>query len=90
MRTTRGLGLLRAGGIGAVFAAGYLCGVISQPPPAEAQVGDLMKKAGEMSGGGALGTAAKLGTTITDMQKNVDALNKNIQALNEVKAALGG
>ena len=43
-----------------------------------------------MGAGSPLGTAAKLGTTITDMQKNVDALNKNIQVLNEVKAALGG
>ncbi len=81
-------GLLRASGIGAVFAAGYLCGVISQPAPAEAQVGDLMKKAS--SAGGPLGSAAKLGTTITDMQKNVDGLNQNIKVLNEVKAALGG
>src|SRR5262245_19010883 len=82
--------LLRASGIGSGFTAGYFCVGISQPPHAEAQVGDLMKKASEMGGGGALGTAAKLGTTITDMQKNVDALNKNIQVLNEVKAALGG
>jgi hypothetical protein len=88
MRTIRGL--LRASGIGAVFAAGYLCGVTLQPEPAEAQVGDLMKKASEMGGGGALGSAAKLGTTITDMQKNVDGLNENIKVLNEIKAALGG
>ena len=88
MRTMRGV--LRAGGIGAVFAAGYLCGTILQPAPAEAQVGDLMKKASEVGAGSPLGTAARLGTTITDMQKNVDALNKNIQVLNEVKAVLGG
>jgi hypothetical protein len=83
-------GVIRASGIGAVFAAGYLCGVILQPAPAEAQVGDLMKKASEMGAGGSLGTAAKLGTTITDMQKNVDSLNQNLKVLNEVKAALGG
>ena len=86
MRTMRGV--LRAGGIGAVFAAGYLCGALLQPAPAEAQVGELMKQAGEM--GGPLGSAAKLGTTITDMQKNVDGLNKNIEMLNQIKAALGG
>ena len=56
--------------------------------PAHAQVGDLLNKAEGASG--ALGTAAKLGTTITDMQKNVDGLNQNIKVLNEVKAALGG
>jgi hypothetical protein len=59
-----------------------------QPAPAEAQVGDLMKQAA--GAGGTLGTAAKLGTAITDMQKNVDGLNQNLKVLNEVKAALGG
>ena len=88
MRTMRGL--LRASGIGAVFAAGYLCGTVLQPVPAEAQVGDLMKKASDMGAGSPLGSAAKLGTTITDMQKNVDGLNQNLKVLNEIKAALGG
>ena len=88
MRMKRGL--LRAGGIGAVFAAGYLCGAMLQPAPAEAQVGDLMKKASDMGAGSPLGSAAKLGTTITDMQKNVDGLNQNLKVLNEIKAALGG
>jgi hypothetical protein len=83
-------GVIRAGGIGAVFAAGYLCGAMLQPAPAEAQVGELMKKAGEMGAPGPVGTAAQLGTTITDMQKNVDGLNKNIEVLNQIKAALGG
>ena len=83
--------IVRAGGIAAIFAAGYFCGAITQPPPAEAQVGDLMKQAGQATGGGGmLGTAMKLGTSITDMQKNVDGLNKNIEVLKEVKAALGG
>jgi hypothetical protein len=40
--------------------------------------------------GGALGTAAKLGTTITEMQKNVHGLNQNIEVLNEIETALGG
>jgi hypothetical protein len=82
--------IVRTGGIGAVFAAGYLCGALLQPAPAEAQLGDLMKQAGEASGSGALGTAMKLGTSITDMQKNVDDLQKNIEILKEVKTALGG
>jgi len=88
MRTMRGL--LRASGIAAVFAAGYLCGTVLQPAPAEAQVGDLMKKASDMGAGNPLGSAAKLGTTITDMQKNVDGLNQNLKVLNEIKTALGG
>jgi len=83
--------IVRTGGIGAVFAAGYLCGVLTQPPPAEAQMGDLMKQASDAAGGGgALGTAMKLGTTITEMQKNVDGLQQNIKVLEQVKTALGG
>jgi hypothetical protein len=82
--------IVRASGIGAVFAAGYLCGALVQPPAADAQIGDLMKQAGDATGGGALGTAMKLGTSITDMQKNVDDLQKNIGILKEVKTALGG
>jgi hypothetical protein len=83
--------IVRTGGIGAVFAAGYLCGVLTQPPAAEAQIGDLMKQASDATGGeGALGTAMKLGTSITEMQQNVDGLQKNIEVLKQVKAALGG
>jgi hypothetical protein len=74
-----------------VFAGGYLLGTLDVQP-AEAQVGDLgkdlMNKAA--GSGGALGSAAQLGTTITDMQTNVSNLQKNIDALNKIKAALGG
>jgi len=83
--------MLRAGGIGAVFAAGYLVGALSQPAPADAQVGELMKQAGQATGGeGMLGTATKLGTSIAEMQKNVDSLQKNIEVLEQIKTALGG
>ena len=75
----------------AVFAAGYVCGSVGGRS-ADAQVGELggavMKKAGES--GGALGSAAKLGTAITDMQQEVDGLQKNLQTLREIKSALGG
>ena len=81
----------RVGLIAAVFAAGYLCGTATQRR-ADAQLGDLgsevMKKAGES--GGVLGSAAQLGTTIVDMEKHVDGLQKNLDALKKVKAALGG
>ena len=60
--------------------------------PARAQVQDLgkdlMNKASEQ--GGALGTAAQLGTTISDMQTHVNELQKNLETLNKIKAALGG
>jgi hypothetical protein len=74
-----------------VFAGGYVLGTLDVQP-AEAQVGDLgkdlMNKAA--GSGGALGSAAQLGTTITDMQTNVSNLQKNIDAPNKTKAALGG
>jgi hypothetical protein len=74
-----------------VFSGGYLLGTLDTEP-AQAQVQDLgkdlMKKAGES--GGALGTAAQLGTTISDMQENVNELQKSLEALNKIKAALGG
>jgi hypothetical protein len=83
--------IVRASGIGAVFAAGYLFGALSQPAPAEAQVGELMKQAGQATGGeGMLGSAAKLGTSISEMQRNVDSLQKNLETLEQIKTALGG
>jgi hypothetical protein len=74
-----------------VFAAGYLLGTVTQES-AEAQVGELGKKAMEAAGesGGPLGTAAKLGTTITGMQENVTKLQEHINTLNEIKASLPG
>ena len=78
-------------GFALVFSGGYLLGTLDARP-AEAQVQDLgkdlMNKAA--GSGGALGTAAQLGTTIGDMQTNVSNLQKNIDALNKIKAALGG
>lgn len=74
-----------------VFAGGYVLGTLDVEP-AEAQVGDLGKDLMNQAAGsgGALGSAAQLGTTITDMQTNVSNLQKNIDALNKIKAALGG
>jgi hypothetical protein len=77
---------LRLGAFALVFSAGYWLGAAQQL--AQAQVGDLMKKASEA--GGPLGTAAKMGTMLTEMQEQVDGLQKNLGALNEIKAALGG
>ena len=86
---TKGLRrMVRVGVIAGAFAAGYLSGALGQAPPAQAQMGEMMKKAGET--GGPLGTAAKLGTTINEMQTHVSELQKNIDALNQIKAGLGG
>ena len=74
-----------------IFGVGYLCGSLTQQS-AEAQLGDIgsdvMKKAA--GSGGALGNVAKLGTTISDLEKHVSGLQKNIDTLKSVKAALGG
>jgi hypothetical protein len=75
-----------------IFGAGYLLGGVTHPAPAEAQVGELGKKALEQAAGsgGTLGSVAKLGTTITDMEDSVSKLQKEIDTLKEIKAALGG
>jgi hypothetical protein len=82
---------LQVGALTAMFATGYLCGSVSQRN-AGAEMGELggavMKQAGES--GGALGSAAKLGTAIVDMQDHVSALQKNIDTLKGIKSALGG
>lgn len=81
----------RIGIVTAIFSAGYLCGSLPHQS-ANADMGDfgneLLKKASES--GGSLGSIAKLGTTITDMEKNVSGLQQNIDTLKKVKSALGG
>jgi hypothetical protein len=70
-----------------VFGSGFLCGTLTQRP-ADAQMGEIMKKAGES--GGSLGSAAQLGSSIIEMQEHVTGLQKNLDTLNKIKAALGG
>lgn len=76
----------RLGLVVALFAAGFVCGTLTHRS-AEAQLGDVMKKAGES---GALGSVGEMGSAIVDMQKNVDGLQKNLDTFKKVKAALGG
>jgi hypothetical protein len=73
------------------FCAGVLVGSLAQRP-ADAQMGGIGSKALEGAGaqGGALGAAAKLGTSITDMQEHVSGLQKNLETLKTIQAALGG
>jgi hypothetical protein len=91
MTRTSVLYSLRIATVTAVFGAGYLAGSSTQHT-ANAQLGelgsDVMKRAGES--GGALGSVAKLGTTISDLEKHVSGLQKNIDTLKSVKSALGG
>jgi hypothetical protein len=76
----------RAALVAGVFSAGFLCGSVFQPT-AQAQLGDVMKKAGES---GALGSAGELGSSIVEMQDHVNGLQKNIDTLKKIKASLGG
>ena len=84
-RITAGFGA-RALVLGVVFSVGYLAGSVSTPT-AEAQLGDIIKKATES---GSLGVVGDLGTSIVEMQEHVDGLEKNLDTLRKVKAALGG
>lgn len=81
---------VRVGVITVIFAAGYLCGTVQQNN-ADAGLnelgGELMKKAADS--GGTLGTAAQLGTTISDMEKNISGLQKNLETIKKVKSMLG-
>ena len=73
------------------FVAGYLFATVTHPT-AEAQVGDLGKKAMEAAGGagGSLGAAAKLGTSISEMRDHLTALNQDVDTLEKVKTSLVG
>ena len=86
MRAFDGTATVRAALLVAIFVAGFVCGAAMQRP-AEAQIGDVMKKAGES---GALGSVGQLGSAIVEMQDHVTALQKNIDTLKQVKSALGG
>ena len=84
-----------AGAMLITFGAGYLCGSVTQRT-ANADMSDVggavggavMNKAGDS--GGALGAAAKLGTSISDMQEQVNGLQKNLEVLKSIKSAIGG
>ncbi|HJV64207.1 MAG TPA: hypothetical protein VJ550_00595 [Geomonas sp.] len=77
--------------VAGIFGAGFLCGTVTQRN-ADAQMeelgSELLKKAA--GSGGMIGTVAELGTAITDMQKQVDGLQKNLGILKKVKSSLGG
>jgi hypothetical protein len=78
---------LMIGIIGAVFGLGYVCGSMTQRQ-AEAQVGDLLDKAGKM--GGPVGSVAQFGSSIVEMQDHITGLQKNLDTFKKVQASLGG
>ena len=83
--------VVRIGAVVAIFASGWVCGTLSQKS-ADAQTNELgkvlMQTAGEQ--GGAIGAAAKLATSINDIQTNINALQKNVDTLKSIKSMLGG
>jgi hypothetical protein len=82
---------VRIGVITAIFAAGFLCGSVTQRSAnagLEELGSDMMNKAADS--GGPLGSAAKLGTTITDMEKHISGLQQNLETIKKVKSMLGG
>ena len=82
---------VRIGVITVVFATGFLFGSMTQNNVNAGLAdlgGDLMKKAADS--GGSLGTVSQLGTTITDMEKNISGLQKNLETIKNVKSMLGG
>ena len=82
---------VRIGVITVIFAAGYLCGSVNQQNAnagLEELGGDVVKSAADR--GGPLGSAVQLGTTISDMEKNIHGLQKNLETIKKVKAMLGG
>jgi hypothetical protein len=77
--------------LGAVFGSGFVVGSVTQRD-ANADMkglgGAAMDAAGEQGGG--LGAAAKLGTTVGDMQTQVEGLQKNLAVLKNIQSMLGG
>jgi len=76
---------------GCVFACGWFFGAVSQRS-ADAQLDSLKKTAMDKAGqqGGTVGAAAKLGTSISDIQTHLDALQKNVDTLKSIKSMIGG
>jgi hypothetical protein len=74
-----------------VFAVGFFFGSVSQRS-ADAQLQGIGKGALEKAkeSGGALGSVTELGSSIVEMQKHVNGLQKNLDTLKKIQGALGG
>ncbi len=80
--------LAMAGVLLAVFALGYVCGSVSVRP-AVAQLPSLPGGLGGQAGG-TLASVSQLGSSISDMDQHVTALQKDLDILRKVHSALGG
>ena len=70
-----------------VFGLGYFCGSMTQRQ-AEAQIGGLMEKAGQM--GGPVGSVAQFGSSLTEMGDHIAGLQKNLDTFKKVQSSLTG
>ncbi len=80
--------LVMAGVLLAVFTLGYVCGSVSVRP-AVAQLPSLPGGLGGQAGG-SLAAVGQLGSSITDMEQHVTALQQNLDILKKVQSVLGG
>ena len=70
-----------------IFGLGYFCGAMTQRQ-AEAQIGGLLDKAGQM--GGPVGSVAQFGTSVVEMQDHITGLQKNLDTFKNVQSSLTG
>jgi hypothetical protein len=89
MATKRMARLAVAGVLVAVFTLGYVCGAVSLRS-ASAQLPQLPGGLGGQTGGGPLAAAGQLGSSITDMEQHVSALQKNLDTLKKIQSMLTG
>lgn len=72
----------------AAFTLGYVFGSVTQQRADAQGLGGLLEQAGK--GGGPLAAAAQLGSSIVEMQDQVNGLQKNLDTLRKVQSALTG
>ena len=83
-KISKGLGISIIVG---VFGVGYFCGSMTQRQ-AEAQMGGLLDKAGQM--GGPVGSVAQFGSSLSEMQDHIAGLQKNLDTFKKVQSSLTG
>ena len=78
------------------FTLGYFCASVTVPrASAQYQIpgsGQLPQIPGGIptQSGGALNAVSQLGSSITDMEQHVSALQKNLDTLKKIQSVLGG
>ena len=70
-----------------IFGLGYFCGSMTHRQ-AEAQIGGLLDKAGQM--GGPVGSVAQFGTSVVEMQDHISGLQKNLDTFKKMQSSLTG